>query len=266
VKDHRQSVGLILFSLILSSCIPIPTFEGEPFSDDVTNLKVSITTKKDVLDRLGEPGATFSQESEFVYTDFQSEVALLAPAGAGSIGKLHFLVLTFSEEDVLMDMYVRSGYGSHMCIDTGWCAGYQNRVMQLASYEQDARAKQFTLEGNQCGIYLYGHFSPTTVVTLDGKSTGNIFGKRIFQYFKVTPGAHELKFVREPGVKKRWGEAEIPPPFKIDCIEGEVVFIEVNKPYHGYSLIRQHDVGEGREEVQKRDLVIPGYARKIPSS
>jgi len=264
VNDFRQYVGLIFFSLILSGCIPVPTFEGEPFSDDDLNLKVGITTKEDVLDLLGEPGATFSQESEFVYTDYQSEVAFIPFSGA-TTGRLHFLVLNFNEDGVLTDHYVRSGSGSHGCIYTGWCVGYQKRVQRLAYWEQDAKAKQCTVERNHCGVYLYGHFSPTTVVTLNGKSTGNIFGKKIFQYLEVTPGTHELKFVREPGVKKHWGESEIPPPLVLDCIEGEAVFIEVNDS-RGYSLKQQHDVDEGCEKIQERDLVIPGYAREIPSS
>jgi hypothetical protein len=258
---------LIFLSLIVSGCIPVPTFEGEPFSDEVSNLKAGVTTKNDVIERLGEPGATFSQESEFVYTDYQSEVAFISIGGGGATaGRLHFLVLIFDEDGVLAEQYVRSGSGSSGCIQSGWCAGHANRVMRLADYYKDTRAKQFAVEGDQCGIYLYGHFSPTVVVNLDGNSTGNIFGKNVFQYFEVTADTHELRLTREPGAKIRWGEQkELPPPLAIDCAEGESVFIEVNNS-RGYSLELQYDADEGREQVLKRDLVVPGYTRKTPSS
>jgi hypothetical protein len=262
VNAPQQYVGLIFLSLILSGCIPFPTFEGEPYSDDVPNLKVGITTKKNILDLLGEPGATFSRESEFVYTGYQSEVVFIGPNV--TLGKLHFLVLSFNEDDVLGDYFIKSASpDSHGCINTGWCAGHQNRVLRLADAEQDAKAKQFTVKRNQCGIYLYGRFIPTTAVTLNGKSTGRIFGKSVFQHFQVIPGTYELALVREPGVKKRWGEPKLPPPLVVDCIGDEVVFIEVNNIWR-LSLKQQHDGDEGREQIRKRNLVIPGHMRKLP--
>ena len=74
------------------------------------NLKVGSTTKNDILNKFGEPGATYSRESTFVYTDFQVEVGFLTPL-AGSqpaVGQQHFLILSFDQDGVLSDYYVES--------------------------------------------------------------------------------------------------------------------------------------------------------------
>lgn len=256
----RLYVGSIFLSLILSGCIPIPTFEGEPYSDEISNLKVGITTKNNVLDLLGEPGATFSRESEFVYTDYQSEVVFIGPNV--TMGQLHFLVLSFNENDVLGDYFIKSAPpDSHGCIDSGWCAS-QKRAFRLADKSEDTKAKQF-VAGNQCGIYLYGRFQATISVTLDGKDMGFVFGKRHFQHWKIIPGSHEIAQVAQPGIST-WGMPEF-PSLSIDCVGGEIVFIKVNS-FWGYSLERERDDAEGREQIRKRHLAIPGRRRKIPDS
>jgi len=59
--------------LILGGCVPFPRFVEEPYTDEVPNLTIGITTKNDVLDLLGEPGSTYARESEYVYAESRSK-------------------------------------------------------------------------------------------------------------------------------------------------------------------------------------------------
>lgn len=261
----RLYVGSIFLSLILRGCIPLPYPEKEPYSDDVNNLKVGSTTKNDILGQFGEPGATYSSNSVFVYTDFQSEVVLLGFGGAvGALGEQHFLVLSFDEDGVLSDHFIKSGDSdSHGCIDAGWCSGALNRVLRLSNAEQDARAKQFSAASDQCGIYVYGHFGWLFTVSLDGKDMGGVFSKRYFQNWEIDPGIHEIVISPQPGVNA-WGWGKN-PSLSISCAEGEILFIEF-KNLWSRSLEQERDDAEGREQIKDRRLILSGPMRKIPYS
>jgi hypothetical protein len=93
-----------------------------------------------------------------------------------------------------------------------------------------------------------------------------VFGEAVFQYTEVTVGTHELRLVWAPRAKPGWLDPkELPPPLAVDCQDSESVFIEVKHKW-GYSLELQPDGDTGREQVLKRELVVPGYARRTSSS
>lgn len=249
--------------LVLGGCVPFPRFVEEPYTDEVPGLELGLTTKKDVLELLGEPGATFAGGSEYVYTEFQEQVTLIGPDI--TIGESHYLVLSFSEDGVLSNYFIESSAPDfHGCIDAGWCADFQDRVQRLADAEQDAAVKQFKTSEDQCVIYTYGFFGSVVAVNIDGEDKGAIFGKKYFQCWSIEPGSHEIALTLQPGVKETWALKDL-PSMSFDCVAGELVFIHLRRGWWT-NVFEQVDPSEGRNEILERRLVISGPMRKIPDS
>jgi len=259
--------ALLFCSHILSACIAVPRFVDEPYSD-LAYLKTGSTTKNDVIDQMGEPGATYLQETEFVYTKFRptSSVALMAPGGIGySDGDQYFLQLIFDAQGVLSDFQLESGFRQPSgCIASGWCAGYGkygNQVWRIADRKQEIIAKQFSVAGDRCGIYFAGPTPATTEVSIDGRRMGAILGKPFFQYWNVEPGNHDIAIELQPGAKESWSLRTL-PSLQLDCMGGDLIFIQLKAGWSTFSLDLL-DRSEGREQIGERRLIVPGPMRGI---
>jgi hypothetical protein len=255
-----HAVGLMLLSLALSGCIPVPRFVEEPFQEDVPGLIAGLTTKDDVLQLFGEPGATYEQESVFVYAKFQETITFIGPDM--TFGNQHFLVLSFDQNGVLGEFSIDTDAPDFRgCSASGWCSAYGARVLRLADSGQDAIAKRFLSPGDRCGIYIYGPISPLVAVSIDGQSIGGVFSKRYFQFWKVDPGTHEVALVLQPGEEERWGLKNL-PSVSATCAEGELVFIRLKKGWTR-AFLKVVEPSEGRKQIEERRLIVSGPMRRI---
>jgi outer membrane protein assembly factor BamE (lipoprotein component of BamABCDE complex) len=89
--SRRMSAAAILALLLAGGCVvvPIPTPQGKVLagtavhSSDLAFLQPAITTKKEVLQRLGKPTVIWRDENIFIYRWIQSKGVFLWVIGAG---------------------------------------------------------------------------------------------------------------------------------------------------------------------------------------
>lgn len=261
MKKRLHALFILSLALILGGCLAAPNFDEEPYTEDDLGLIAGTTTKREVLQLLGEPGATFEQESVFVYTEFQAQVTV---AYVGSFGELHFLLLSFSKDGVLSEYSIESATPDmHGCITSGWCSAHGNRVLRLADAGQDAMAKQFSVANDRCRIYVYGPITPLVAISIDGRSIGGVFSNRYFQFMNVDPGSHRVAIEMQPGEKKRFGMGDL-PSISFDCDGDELIFIRLKRGWSAASL-EMVSQSEGREQIRKRQLIVSGPMRSIPA-
>ena len=244
--------------------MPFPTGAEHPYANVANELSIGITTKDDVRPRFGRPTAVYSRGSTYIFTEYRNywDIPFISaqPSGMGvsSLGKQHFLILDFDDQEILADMQLDDANelpGS--CSDTGICHNGAGNVVRLASKAQEANAKEFSIAGDRCGTYLYVHKEQNTrrtTVTLDDEYMGHVgqWGIRPFFFWQLDPGKHELTY--QPGRGK----------LSFSCRKGELVFVLL-KMKDGVPLsLEVVDNSEGREQIggpglwhPKRKLIVP---------
>jgi len=115
MKQMPSVVLLLCVLLLLNSCLimPIPTTEGKVLAgkavseEQLSFLRPNITTKRDVIERLGNPNVIWEDVRIFVYNwDMRQGILFWAVGGYGSgaagitdIPKRYVLLIEFNEHD-----------------------------------------------------------------------------------------------------------------------------------------------------------------------
>lgn len=258
--------GWLLFSVFLNGCIPIPINEDDPYAGDVPDLNVGSSTINDVINHFGEPAATYSHGSIYVYSAFEKtwEITYLLPPaiGVANFGNEHYLILNFNERGILVDQKIENGDGRGLCTDTGLCQTQAGQIVWFAGDEEETQVKEFPTSSNGCGIYLYvdGIVSPRkTSVALDGENLGQIAVVHVgtgFFYIEVKRGDHVIiakKVTAKPDSVK----------LPVACNENENLFVRLKDRHFDTStpLLELVDPSTGRKKIKRRHLIIPQSSR-----
>ena len=261
----------VLLTVLLNGCVvPIPVDDEVPYSGNAPNLKVGSSTKNDVINLFGEPGAVYSHGSIFVYSDFEETwlmpYFLAAPgccgadAGVATFGNRHYLVLNFDERDILENRKIEVGNGRAHCSNIGLCFTVIGHIVWFADDEEESRIKEFPTLSSECGIYLYLEgtvFPRQTSVTLDGDSLGYVgsIGAGFF-YIKVKQGDHEIIANQ---VNAEPESARLP----VVCNKNEHYFVRLKIRHNSKStpILELVDNSTGRRKIRGRHLLIPQSSR-----
>jgi hypothetical protein len=266
----RVLPGVVLLWIacsLLTGCLilPFPVDDAVPYIDDIPHLEVGSSTKRDVIEQLGEPAANYSHGSIYVYSDFEKtwEVAyfLAAPyaggdAGVQDFGNRHYLVLYFDELGVLADHKVEIGDGRGDCTETGFCTTVYGHVVWLAGEEEEDRAKEFPVSNEGCGLYLYLHnwVGPRQAsVALDSESLGHVGDAgSVFFFEELSQGKHEI-VAHQPTAEPE--SVELP----VVCKENEHIFVRmtIRHSLKNTPELDLVDASTGMKKVKARRLIIP---------
>lgn len=208
---------------MLDGCIlPHHVDQDDPFRVARELLLKDGTAKEDIVQVLYEPGATYMQGSEWVYTAHQVEweIWIIAPEQSGSgkyrYGKQHFLILHFNEQDLVVDHQFEF-VESSPCTPTQYCSDWADHVMRLADRVTESKVKEFPVSNYQCGVYLYGvtglQRQGIESVTLNGEIMGLGFMPQTFFFWNLDPGEHEIALHPTPIV------------LAITCQDNELIFV-----------------------------------------
>lgn len=151
---------LAIFSLILlmlSSCVPIPWFPENPYSEESKSfLSGSNVTRVDVDLQFGQPWANLDV-STFVYIASKASAYVgFYGGGVARVNRDYFLVVDFDEDGFVsnFETFADSLRHNH-CFGNGVCLESKTFNIPLAPISLDARAKQFTPEPDKCVVYIY---------------------------------------------------------------------------------------------------------------
>jgi hypothetical protein len=262
---------------MLGGClvIPVPTGEEHPYDKVNTDLLVGQTRKDQVIAKLGEPAAIYSQGSTYIYTATQGNweitwvVIAPAPGGVGAgveiEGEQHFLILDFDEQGILTNLQLDVAddkIGS--CSKMGICHDGAGHVVRLASKAEEAKAKEISISSKQCGAYLYfdshGYFANRntgqTAVSLDGEYVGYAgqWGAGTFFYWPLEPGRHEIAYLPGQG------------DLTFDCRKSESKFVLLRIEDGVPLSLEVVNESEGRKQIRARGFYYPKRKLIIPES
>ena len=256
VKSNRRYIQSIIFCLLpvllITGCIviPIPTGEKPYYDAAITNLKVGVTHKSEVLAEFGVPDVTYNQGSELIYIETQEswKIAYIAEGGAGvdTLHKRFVLSLAFDTEDILSTYeYETAGDDFSDCTRHGICLGQANTVMRYADAVTNATAKEFKPIEERCSIYLHGPGNKKAYeVSLDSKIPVNMFSTGAFIQWMVKPGRHSVVI---------WPESAF---LDFDCLGGEIVFLHFDYRWTEPSKLQMEYQLIGREHISNLRLAL----------
>ena len=272
MQPRHCSAFICLVALSLGGCvIPLHVDEEEPFTNAAGELLDGLTIKEHVLAIYGEPTAIYSHGSIYVYSAYEKNwefpYLLVAPysqpvAGVGTAGKRHFLILEFDERGILISHRMEIGKGRADCTDSGIChskAG-AGHIVWFADKTAEAKAKEFLISSNQCGIYLYieGYWPSDQIsVALNGESLGqvNLVGSGFFKIL-VDPGRHAIT-----------ADQITPNPdsvmLPVTCNENEHIFVrlKIKGAKSSPALMELVDSSKGRKKINRRRLIVSQSSR-----
>jgi hypothetical protein len=259
MDTHLRWIITCLMALSLDGCIaiPIPTGAEEPYAKVASDLSIDITTKDDVQPRFGKPAAVYSNGSKLIFTEYRNywDVPFISsqPSGMGisTIGKQHFLILDFDDQNILTDIQLDDADDSPgSCSRTGICHDGAGHIIRLASKTQEAIAKEFSVSSDRCGAYLYAHKDHSTrqtTVTLDGVYMGFVgqWGIRPFFFWQLKPGKHEITYHPGSGT------------LSFTCRKGELLFVQLKMKDGVPWSLEVVDNSEGRKQIRSSGLWHP---------
>jgi hypothetical protein len=142
-------------------------------------------------------------------------------------------------------------------------------IVLYAPSDIETKAKQFLVPAGKSAIYAYCHidyldwFRPENAITkvsvsLDNTSLGD-FGAKGFFYWIVDPGSHSITVTPiYPTPQRDHSDA-----INLECIEGQVSFVELTWELKGFFLIEQQAhlniisySDKGRQEILERRMIL----------
>lgn len=266
MNTRRYRIIMCFMAIFLDGCIaiPFPTGAEEPYASAATDLSVQNTAKEDVLPHFGKPAAIYSHGSQHIFTEYRNYwnipfiSAQPSKMGVSTLGKQHFLILDFDDQEILTDIQLDDANAlPGSCSDTGICHDGAGHIVKLASKTEEANAKKFLITSDQCGLYLYAHkdqSSRRTTVTLDGEYMGFVgqWGIRPFFFWLLDPGKHQITYHPGPGM------------LSFTCRKGELIFVQLKMKDDAPWFLEVVDNSEGRKQIgssglwhPKRKLIVP---------
>ena len=225
-----RSVYLLLMSVVLGSCIPIPVQQDEPFPHATEKLLEEPTSREYIYSLLGEP-ASYEQGSKWVYTAPEIEWAMGNYGGGSTIlqGQQHFLILHFDDQDVVEDHRFESAAPSPFsCTPSLYCHDGAYGVVRFADKITESQVKDFHITQGECGLYLYGQVSLERTVFLDGEKMGSYFIPNSFFFWNIEPGQHEIAVHHGTDVSVS--------KLSVTCQESELIFIRLGAFFKAHQL------------------------------
>jgi hypothetical protein len=240
-----------LAALLLSACIA-PQYVGEepPFEDIIPILIEGQSTRREIVDAIGHPAASYRDGMEWVYTDSQInwKIFALGPwggTGTDYTGDQHFLVLVFDGKDILISKRLEVAEpDSYRCSDDGICHDGEGHIMRFANPAVEVAAKSFTPLEEQCSVYLFGIPDGKFSVELDGENLGDYSVFYSFFNWNLEPGSHHI--IVHPR----------PVGMTFICQENQLLFVQFKFSFWNprNSSLEFIDADKGRKQISKRKM------------
>lgn len=235
-----------LLAFLLNACVVIPIHVGEepPFESDIPDLVVGQTTRSEVIEILGRPAASYHNGKDWVYTASQISWELwgisLSTAGKDPIGDQKFLALTFDGNDVLASKRLEVGEPEPgNCTGIGFCHDGEGHVMRFATNNANLQAKSFVVPEEKCGVYVFG-YGLNHRVDLDGVHMGFAFVSKVYFFWNLDPGKHEISVHPKPASTQ------------FNCHDGELIFVNVKARFGtGNTTLELVSENEGRKRISR---------------
>ncbi len=280
--------ALIVFTLLLGGCVPIPLVlpaEEEPFKEKlIGRIQIGETSRDGVMEILGEPKAFlmdpeihYYAESQFMGFAGAVIVVLGLPYGPpgllplGSKGLTTFALAIQYDETGIVSSVDRLPAGP--CKSTIPCLGYayferDDKAYELflfAPEEDDAAARQFHPKRDSCSVYLFSQ-TEDQFARLEDEIPSRLrlkvtlgsapFPTRLlysggYQLWHLSPGQHRIYIEAAELIRRE--------SIEFWCDAGEVKYLEFKMSFGYFSGYAQEfqffDAKVGKEEVHQRNLI-----------
>jgi len=252
------TIVFLLGGCVVPVVIPIPAQDEPYFEEKVTNLKVGVTHKDEVVYQIGDPYETYVGGSEYIYKATPESWKILwavvavfpgsgdAVGGVGTLYKRHVLILSFDEEDLLANVEIETaGDDFGDCTKSGICFGAGLGSMRYSDASADAKTKEFQVPKGQCSVYLYGPGGKGAYrVQIDNAYTNHMYSEKAFLHWTLNPGQYKVSIFPDGA------------SFSLDCLEGEINFVHFSDHGKQHSTISLEDSLVGRKHIMNRRLVL----------
>ena len=281
-----RSTLLLVVSISLQACAILPApGEEDVFIDAeiIATVRIGQTNKTDLQKKFGPPDRRLSDGSRWTYhtRDYRpAGIAVLTEVSAGSLmnWRAEFLYITFSGSDVVDNVEISltepdsaDGWSKREITDA--CVEAYGMPLIYGSAYEDATAKQFQVEPDQCSVYLY---TATTSLPFFVKISGFQTHVRCpandgYLRIDLKTGVRNIavisdnKFEREKYSQTPIEDKDFSETIEFDCDPGNIYFMREHfggEDSFSFEIVPEE---EGRREIVERRLVL-GQKLRLRSS
>ena len=263
-KKPELLVGILLATLAVSGCVPIPVppDEEKPFEELPEWLTVGKSSVDNVESRLGEP--TLRDSGWLLYREpHEGWGWMICAAGAYDAGCSPSLKGKTTGQFLLVESDVnRIVTGFKLFAERGLCEEREicysgEFLMRPAITADDFEAKRFSIPADGCSVYTYSQTDSDLAageLVINGMDAGGLIDRSGFYRHFVSPGSHEWMIA--PSQSRNFPlTAAIHP---VECRGQEIIFLRYTYGLSSFwsNKIEIVDVDLGKKEIAKRWMAV----------